>query len=96
MLYIHFDRRYAPAGFLIVRDGAAPMEDSVLIQSDWDYPSVASRTGFVPCECGATDGTIDCPHHTASEMISAAYEWLEARDGQSFPDLADYFSESTP
>lgn len=95
MPYLHFNRRYAPVGFLIVRDGAGPMDDSVLIQSDWDYPGVASRTGFVPCDCGATDGTVDCAHHTAFDMISAAYDWLEQRDGLSFPDLADYFDEST-
>lgn len=95
MAYLHFNRRYAPVGFLIVADGASPLGDSVLVQSDWDYPGVASRTGFVPCECGATDGTVDCPHRTASDMISAAYGWLEARDGLSFPDLDDYLQEST-
>lgn len=93
---LHFDSHYAPCGFLIVADNAdaysANPADTVLIQSDWDFPSVAARTGFVPCECGATDGTVDCPHHTAGDMITAAYDWLAERDGQSFPELADYFS----
>lgn len=93
---LHFDSSYAPCGFLIVRDGADPYSsnpaDTILVQSDWDFPSVASRTGFVPCACGATDGTVDCPHHKATDMISAAYDWLAERDGCSFPDLADYFA----
>lgn len=92
---LHFDNSYAPCGFLIVRDGADAYSnepaDTVLIQSDWDFPGVASRTGFVPCECGCTDGTVDCEHHTAGDMIAAAYDWLEARNGGSFPELADYF-----
>lgn len=95
---LHFDSSYAPCGFLIVQDGANPYSDNpadtILIQSDWDYPGVASRTGFVPCSCGATDGTVDCPHRTASDMISAAYDWLRDRDGESFPDLAEYFPET--
>ncbi len=93
---VHFDSRYVPSGFLIVNDGANPYSaapgDTVLIQTDWDYPGVASRTGYVPCACGATDGTVDCPHHKAGDMIAAAYDWLEARAGQPFPELADYFT----
>lgn len=93
---LFFDRGYVPVGFLIVADNADPYSDNpadtVLIQSDWDYPGVASRTGFVPCECGATDGTVDCPHHSAGDMIEAAYDWLRDRDGESFPELADYFA----
>ncbi len=92
---LHFDSRYAPCGFLIVADGAGPYSsdphDTVMIQTDWDYPGVASRTGFVPCECGATDGTVDCEHHKASDMIAAAYDWLAERDGQAFAELSDYF-----
>lgn len=96
MPFLHFDSRYAPCGFLIVQDGADPYSsdpaDTVLVQTDWDFPGVASRTGFIPCDCGGTDGTVDCPHHTASDMISAAYDWLRERDGGSFPELADYFA----
>jgi hypothetical protein len=54
------------------------------IQSDWDYPSLASNLGFVPCECGATDGTVDCAHKKATDMISAAFDYLEERDGTTF------------
>lgn len=53
----------------------------VFVQTDWDYPALASRFGYVPCECGATDGTVDCPHKTASAMIAEAYDHLAAHDG---------------
>lgn len=54
------------------------------VQTDWNYPSLAASIGFVPCECGATDGTVDCVHKTATQMISAAFDYLAERDGQSF------------
>lgn len=95
---LFFDSRYAPSGFLIVADGANPYSDNpadaVLIQSDWDFPAVASRCGFVPCDCGATDGTVDCEHKAAAEMIESAYDWLASRDGESFPELSDYFERA--
>jgi hypothetical protein len=97
MPFLHFDSKYAPCGFLIVQDGADSYSDNpadtVLIQTDWDFPGVASRTGFVACEHGDTDGTIDCPHHKAGDMISAAYGWLSDRAGDSFPELAEYFPD---
>jgi hypothetical protein len=52
------------------------------IQIDWDYPGLASMFGYVPCDCGATDGTVDCPHKTASEMIAEAFEYLSEHDGE--------------
>ena len=94
MAYIHFDSVYAPCSFLIVRDGADPRDepDSIVVQTDWDYPGIASRMGFVPCDCGATDGTVDCPHKTAGDMIAAAFDFIEARDGESYSELDDYFA----
>tara|TARA_Y100001938_G_C7747184_1_gene262157 strand:- start:111 stop:371 length:261 start_codon:yes stop_codon:yes gene_type:complete len=49
---------------------------SFLVQSDWDYPGLANTFGWIPCECGETDGTIDCEHKTASEMIDDAHTFL--------------------
>lgn len=57
-------------------------ESVEFVQSDWDYPGLASMFGYVPCDCGATDGTVDCVHKTASEMISEAYDWLADHDGE--------------
>lgn len=55
------------------------------IQSDWEYAPLASQFGWIPCrKCGATDGTVDCPHRNVSEMLSEAFDFLEARDGRTF------------
>jgi hypothetical protein len=54
------------------------------IQTDWDYPGLASRLGFVPCGCGATDGTVDCDHKTATQMISEAFDFLAGNAGKTF------------
>jgi hypothetical protein len=98
MAFLHFDAKYAPAGFLIVRDGADPYsadpEDTTLVQADWDFPSVASAIGHEPCECDATDGTVDCAHKTATEMISEAYDYCRAHAGESFPALDEYLQEA--
>lgn len=96
MAFIHFDSKYAPCGFLIVRDGADPYSDdpsdTVLVQSDWDFPGVASAMGLIPCECGATDGTVDCPHKTTTEMITAAIDFIREHAGETFASLDDYFT----
>lgn len=59
---------------------------SILIQTDWDYPGVASSFGWVACECGDTDGTVDCAHKKAGEMISDARAFLDAHDGETIED----------
>ena len=92
MAYVHRDPSYAPCGFLIVPTGGNPRgPDTVLVQTDFDFPALASRLGFVPCDCGATDGTVDCEHRTASEMISAAYDYLVEHAGEESAELDDYF-----
>lgn len=59
---------------------------SILIQTDYDFPGVASSFGWSACRCGETDGTVDCPHRTASEMIAAAREFLDDKIGESVDD----------
>jgi len=67
-------------------------ECSILIQTDWDYPGVASTFGWSPCrgcrqECkGSTDGTVDCKKRTASYMISDAREYLDNHIGKVVED----------
>jgi len=68
-----------------VDSGGDETGNDIFVQSDWDFPAIASCFGFVPCECGMTDGTIDCAHHTVSEMISAARDYLDDHIG----DIAD-------
>ena len=65
---------------------------TVLIQTDLDYPGVASAFGWLACECGETDGTVNCPHKTASEMIASARQFLDDHTGQSIEDPG-YFDD---
>ena len=65
---------------------------TVLIQTDYDYPGLASSFGWAPCPCGATDGTVDCPHKTASDMIAEAGQYLDDNIGATIEDPG-YFSE---
>ena len=60
--------------------------DSVLFQTDWDWPSLASVFGWSSCKCGETDGTVGCAHKTAGEMISEAREYIDAHDGETAED----------
>ena len=64
----------------------------ILIQADWDFPGVASTFGWVPCECGHTDGTVACAHKTASRMIVDAAEYLEDHVGDCVEDPG-YFGQ---
>jgi hypothetical protein len=66
----------------------------ILIQSDTDYPGIASTFGWAPsevesrtCYHGWTDGSIDCMGcgKPASEFIASARDWLDDHIG----DVAD-------
>ena len=61
-------------------------EKTILVQSDWEFPSLARSMGWIPCPCGKTDGTVDCPHRKASEMIEDAQAWIDEHLGDVFPD----------
>lgn len=79
MAYLYFNSSYAPCGFLIVRTDGDPYndKDTVLIQSDWDFPGVAQSCGWslrnvqaeyppaeqeaLLCDHDGTDGTVKCP-----------------------------------
>jgi hypothetical protein len=58
----------------------------ILVQTDWDFPGLASTFGWSPCSCGATDGTVDCDHRTADEMIADARDFLRAHAGDTTDD----------
>ena len=58
----------------------------ILVQADWDFSGLASTFGWSPCSCGETDGTVDCPHRTADEMISEARTFLRERAGDTVDD----------
>jgi hypothetical protein len=57
-----------------------------LVQIDSDLPLLAATFGWSPCFCGATDGTIDCEHRTAHEMIADAREFLRTHSGDVTDD----------
>lgn len=106
MPFVHFDSKFAPCAFLIVKDGGDPYTeaDTVLIQTDWDYPAVASRMGWtkasvaphLKCKHEGTDGTVKCrgPQGCGLEpgdFISAAYDYIREHQGETFADLEEYF-----
>ena len=85
-----------PIGYVVrAEDGR-----EVLVQSDWDYPSLASNFGWKmrtvqkgrrKCDHDSTDGTIDCTCGvTASQFITEAAEWLSASIGAEAED-SGYF-----
>jgi hypothetical protein len=90
------DQEYAPGCYILCRvfldeNGAEwwstrDERTTILIQVDWDYPALASNLGWVPCNCGATDGTIDCAHRTAEEMIQEAEAFINEHLGEPFED----------
>lgn len=57
-----------------------------LIQTDWDFPGIASTFGWSPCSCGATDGTVACAHKNAGQMIAEAQAFLDEHIGDDFAD----------
>jgi hypothetical protein len=77
-------------------------KQTVFIQSDWDYPSIASSFGWdirntkktdsrgtaVTCQHDTTDGTVTCKECglTASDFISAAYDFLVENVGATVND----------
>lgn len=93
MAYVDFDHS-APCGFLICRNTSRSkhLAPDVLIQTDWDFPGVASTMGWRACKCGGTDGTVDCVPcgRTAGEMISEAYDYIREREGKRIPALDAY------
>lgn len=80
----------------------------ILVQTDWDAPSVASSFGWdmrsvqvqnagyygVRCNHSGTDGTVDCPDCglKASTFISEAMDWINSNDGAEADDPG-YFDE---
>lgn len=73
--------------------------ESVLFQTDWDFPGLARSLGWngkigrERCEHRGTDGTVNCPDCgiTASEFIGAASAWLDKHNGHSFRKGDEYF-----
>ena len=58
----------------------------LLVANDYDFAGLASTFGWSPCPCGETDGTVDCRHRTADEMIAEARDFLRERLGETTDD----------
>ena len=100
LIVVDRDPEYAPCSYLLCRVSNPEAgeehynwntrddDNTLLIQTDWDWPGLASSFGWVACECGHTDGTVDCKHHTATDMIADAGEFLDnmAASGKVIPD----------
>jgi len=49
-----------------------------LVQTDWNWPSLAIHFGFTPCyQCNETNGTTNCKHNTTLTMINNAKLFLD-------------------
>ena len=76
--------------------------ESVLFQTDWDFPPLARNLGWNmklkrndKCRHSSTDGTVTCREcgATASDFIAKAIEWLDNHDGHVFRGKCEeYFS----
>ena len=77
-----------PCGYLVVAEDGRDMP----VTLDYDFPSLASLFGYVACDCGCTDGSIDCEHKTASTMISEARSVID-NNLDIFVDAPGYFSD---
>lgn len=77
---------------------------NLLVQSDWDYPSIAGTFGWslrgtqygnaTPCDHSGTDGTIACPDCgiPAGSFIADAAEWIADHYGTTADDPG-YFGD---
>lgn len=55
---------------------------SFRVSLDFDYPKIAEIFGCHSiCDCGYTDGSVDCDHKTASKMIEEAGDFLDNNIG---------------
>lgn len=103
--------KYAPCGYLVCRvwyapDGALQWNgfddlNTVLVDSDWDYPALAQSFGWdirgESCPHEPTDGTVACRDcgKTVTDFITEASDYLDsiAGLGRTVEDPG-YFSES--
>lgn len=108
MIRVTRDSKYAPCGYLVMR---APFDkydekNTILFQSDWDFPGLAQTFGWnmsveqataphVFCSHDGTDGTITCPvcGLRAGDFISAAIDYLDEILDEKEVEDPGYFPE---
>lgn len=82
-------------GFLILNDRN---DETILVQSDYEYAGVASNFGWIPCECGATDGTVacaSCKRDVATMIAEAEEKLLQVGRDETWVEDPGYFPEPT-
>jgi hypothetical protein len=93
-------------GFILVAVGPdeKPTGLTLLVQTDWDYPALASDFGWnirevqfdgtTGCDHSGSDGTVRCPNCslTADAFIESARNFLLDSIGNIAPDPG-YFTE---
>jgi hypothetical protein len=77
-----------PCGYLLRNLDSG---ETVPITLDFDFPMLAELFGFQPCKCGETDGSVDCSHKTATQMIQESKEILDKNLDRAVDDIG-YFS----
>ncbi len=93
------DPGYAPCSYLLCvvdDEGNYDTRDeqrTVLFDSDWDFPSLAGLYGYVPCECGGSDGTVPCCGKSVDQMMIEATDMLDQNCGVVIDSVSaeDYF-----
>lgn len=78
-----------PCGYLLRNLDSG---EAIPIMLDFDFPALAELFGYRPCKCGHTDGTVDCEHKTATQMIGEAREILDKNIDKAVDDIG-YFSQ---
>ncbi len=90
LTYDHLYYELTPVNKIAARkQKKATGDESVIFQTDWDYPGLAESLGWSVTrahkrgcsDTGSTDGTVTCKGcgRTASHFIAAAAEWLDKR-----------------
>ena len=79
--YVHFNRRLAPVGFLIVPEGVEPDDENqtILIQSEDGFGGVARSMGWNPLQ-----------YLPNGYRLMTAREYLQLHADEEFEALADY------
>ncbi len=107
MIRITRDSKYAPCGYLVIREPFDKYDEknTILIQSDWDFPGVARTFGWdmtkeqiltEACDHSGTDGTVPCPDCgiSVSQMIEAAQEYLDTVLDEKEVEDPGYFADA--
>lgn len=58
---------------------------------DFDVTSLVWHLAGSGCECGESDGSVDCDCGTTMEFFEDALEWIDHNDGEVFEDPGYFY-----